>query len=421
MRYLILFMLLLWSLHSTMTSESQRLQKKFFLGSKFDISPMFSAVPGINPLIMPPLVLILLKPLCGHSQKFKRGIGELLQIMDKRGDIELKIFECPLDGTCPKIFQTKAYPEVRFYSFRSSPKRFFVRMKSRSALTSLKVAKWVSKRQVLQNAANDIMRFDLSAKTGKQVKTKSDEKTLQSKEKSLLRKMRGVGFYHFSPSDLAEMNFWRTVAVRIVSGQKQMVVFCRDRIKGLNYLIIRKITALYPSLRMVELRHCRKAKRDFSQLTAKIQTFTEQLWVANEQIWGTELIRFLKKTLPQILEMISGQSKFTLRLLDFVNSYSIGFTEKETGSITKFRARFKIKKRSPIFQLNQGLMNRIMSQDESAMILFLSPQSDQNVKQQKSIIRDFKRTSKAIRYDKKKFFTIVGGKLHLFMQLNFDF
>lgn len=407
-----------------MKAESERLHKKFFITNKLSFNSIFSAPPGVNPLALPPLVLIILKPQCKHSIKFKRGMGELLRLMDKRTDVELKVFECNGDTTCPKYLGTKAYPEVRFYAHRENPRRFFVRMKTRSKTTSLSVYNWLNKRFAIQNARNDIIKFDMAANSkksendsNKRVKAKRDQVASAKSEKRLIKKMRRSGYYYFQATQINSLDFWKLMALKIISPNKDMLIFCRDRIKGLNYIIIRKIASLYPKIRFIEFRNCRKTSRHFQQFSQAFKNFTSKIYKANQKVWGEHATTFLQKTMPKVLEMISGKSKFILRFFDFSNSYSAVWTEKESKNISKFRLKFKTKKFAPIKRLNKGLMNQILSQNKAAMILFLSSDPNRNIADDERIIREFRNTSKAIRHDKKVYFTVVKGNINFFIFL----
>ena len=251
--------IMLFSLSLASSEEIDTLQKKYFMNDKFALHDIFQPYSITNPDNERTLVMIILKIGCKHSQLFKRKVGELIRTMEqleRTTNIELKFFNCPFDDTCFKIFGSKSYPEIRFYSTRKAPKLFFVRYTALSEITIENTIKWMMKRHYLQDNRLDMFNFDkiksneiASDKTTKMVADKGLSDQFSSK---LVRKMRKIGFYYSALENFRTLEFWKLLGNKIIQKEKELLILFGPS-KMTTPLLAQQMTRRWGSDRMCQM------------------------------------------------------------------------------------------------------------------------------------------------------------------------
>jgi hypothetical protein len=414
-------MLLLSICSITNSFVSPNIRSKYFLKTKFDINGVFSKFNAPSSAIDPDprrsVLLILLKPGCPHSRKFERRIKELvtnIQSQSFKGRFELKFYECPPDATCATIFNAKSYPEIRFYSVRESPRRFFIRYNITKKFTILKLLKWIHRRRELSSGRNDIFHFDKEDSDDgvRQLDTGEDQKMKNSMSKQLkrMKKMMGkLGYFYGELNQFTDFNFWKKIYKQVVEKKKELLIFCRDSFTKSEYYVFRKILSLYPKMRVMEIRKCSQFRNleNSKKLISKTKAFIRNVFGTKTKSWSEELGLFMKKKFEKIFKNFSGKDS-RMYLINFEQFYMTSFRNKHFMKVSKFRKIFKGKRRPNLVYLTSSIMKLIMQHSQPAMFLFLNESTSSS--ERSSIVRSFRELSKSLRYDKNLLFIPIGGK-----------
>lgn len=403
-----------------------QVQSRHFIKSKFEINAIFSnfnAPPGAaNPDPRRPLVLVLLKPGCQFSRRFKRQLGELASDFEHAmysSRLELKVFECPADDTCAKVFNAKFYPEIRFYSARLRPRRFFLRFPVKGPIRLDRLLSWLLRRSWLANGASDMLAFDGASPAPGPSKAQLDAGQADAASKppkpqanpkalKLKKQMAKMGYFYGSLGQMDGFGFWERVYKRMISRGKELLIFCRDALSKKEYFVFRKITALYPSVRVVELRRCLqwRASADHANATERTSKFIAEVFGTETKSWPPELGRFMLRTFSRVWSHLAGGNN-RVHLVNFEHFYSTSFGKKSMASVSRFRRQFKARRRPNVHYLTSSLMRKIMHNGHSAMLLFLNPAQSQS--ERASLLRSFRELSRLVRFDKSYLFVVVGG------------
>ena len=414
---------------SSTISTFAQFDKKYLLKTKFDINGVFykfnSNANFADPDPRPSLILILLRENCNYSIRFKRKIRELINNLENvslSSKFELKIYTCPLDDTCAKIFNSKAYPEVRFYSVKESPRKYFIRYKSKGPIMITPLLKWMNRLKEVSDGKNDMLRLDwesiqksknkLDDGVNKGVKVMGDVKNKENNRmiKKLEKRMRKIGYYYGMLNDFSDLNQWKKLYKRVVSNKRELIIFCRDLLSQKEYFIYRKIVSLYPNVKTLELRKCKQFREsENNEMSKNILKMISDVFTTKTRTWTPKSGKFMLKTFKKIFNNIISGKKQNLYFINFEHYYFNKFTKKNLENLKRFRKVFKAKSRPLLLNLTSSVMKKIMHNSYQALFLFLS--GKESDKERKSMIRSFKEVSKTVRYDKNMYFIVVGGKI----------
>ena len=417
-----LFLLALFASCATGQKSATDFHRKYHLRSKFDINALFTKFNGPadfpNPDPRPPLVLILLKAGCVYSKRFQRKLVELFNNFDKvalSSRFELKVFDCPEDETCAKIFNARSYPEIRFYSMKDSPRKFFIRYRIRGKILIKNVLTWMMKHRNLADGRMDLhaieskRRLDDGSKDPKHVQSE-----VQKEHSKVLRQVQGqlkkAGYFFAHLSSFAKLDFWKHMYQNIISKKKQLIVFCRDSLDEREYFNFRKIVALYPNVRTFEIQKCAPFLADprKEQVFTEVTKLTHQMFSAQTKTWSPDLAAFMLKTFTKVLANLWSGGNPKIHFINLEHFYYMTFKKNTLQNVNRFRSRFKAKSRPLVMHLTSSVLRRIMHKSHPAVFLFLG--GTELARERRSMIRSFKETSKLVRFDKNMFFVIIGGR-----------
>ena len=399
---------------------SPRIRSKYVIKSKFDVNGVFSKFnmteSSIDPDPRRSVLLVLLKPGCPHSRKFERRINELvnnLETQSFKSRFEFRIYECPPDQTCAKIFNAKSYPEIRFYSVRESPRKYFLRFSVKKDVTVAKILKWANRRRELSTGNNDIFHFD-----GDMVKDKGKhldkgdgkmENMMKKQLREMKKRMRRYGYYYGELTQFINLEFWKRIYKRVVEQNKELLIFCRDAFSKKEYYNFRKILSLYPNMRVFEIRKCSKyiTSKNSQEFIKKTKSFISHVFGTDTKSWSRELGSFMKNKFNKIFSNLSSKNS-KMFLVNFEQLYLTSFKNTNMTNVKQFRRIFKGRRRPNIVYLTSNVMKNIMYHSQPVIFLFLN--STESMKERRSIMRSFKKLSKIVRYDKNLLFVPIGGK-----------
>jgi hypothetical protein len=285
--------------------------------------------------------------------------------------------------------------------------------------------KWMNRHRSIADGRMDLLRFEQQTpekenpekmKTDeglesnqKKVKTTSQQNDHRKVIADLTRQMSRLGYYFAHMADLTSLEFWKHVYKNIIFKKKQLALFCRDGLTSSEYFNFRKIIALYPSVRVVEIRNCAhfngSSKKE--KTVEAITKLLNEMFSVDTQTWSPELARFMLTSYTKILQnMWSGENQ-KVHLMNFEHVYRTSFSKKQLGSVQRFRSKFKAKSRPVVMNLTPSILRRIMHKSHPAVFLFLD--GNELPKERRAMIRSFRQTSKMVRFDKNMYFVIIGG------------